>query len=313
MGVATVVASVPDEQWVRDVGPVPGAEIVPWDFRGPPPERGGEIRFAVPPYMAPRERLRALRHAPALEMVQFLSAGYDGVLEHLPDGVGLANAAGVHDASTAELAVGLALASLRGIPEALSAQAEARWKGLGIRPALADSRVLLLGYGSIGHAIAARLVPFEVQLTVVASRARAGDGTVDVVHGADELPELLPHQDVVIVIVPLGPMTTGMVDAGFLAAMRDGALLVNVARGQVVDTAALLRETATGRLRAALDVTEPEPLPDGHPLWKAPGVIVTPHAGGATTAFRPRALRLIREQLQAYAAGQPLRNIVHEG
>jgi phosphoglycerate dehydrogenase-like enzyme len=149
-----------------------------------------------------------------------------------------------------------------------------------------------------------------VQVTAVASRARAGDDLVPSVHGVDELPELLPHHDVVIVIVPLGPRTAGLVDDTFLSAMPDGALLVNVARGGVVDTDALVAHTSRGRLRAALDVTDPEPLPAGHPLWTTPGVLVTPHVGGASTAFLPRAVRLLREQLGAYAAGRPLRNVV---
>ena len=171
-----------------------------------------------------------------------------------------------------------------------------------IRPALADKRVLVLGYGSIGRAIAARLTPFEVQVTAVASSARDGDDLVPSVHAVAQLPSLLPQHDVVIVIVPLSPATTRLVDADFLAAMPDGALLVNVARGGVVDTDALVREAASGRLLAALDVTDPEPLPPGHPLWSTPGVLITPHVGGASSAFRPRAVRLVRDQLKAYAA-----------
>jgi phosphoglycerate dehydrogenase-like enzyme len=101
-----------------------------------------------------------------------------------------------------------------------------------------------------------------------------------------------------------------MVDAAFLARMRDGALLVNVARGAVVDTDALLGELSTGRLQAALDVTDPEPLPADHPLWRAPGLLLTPHVGGNTSAFLPRALRLVREQLRRHVAGEPLANIV---
>jgi phosphoglycerate dehydrogenase-like enzyme len=258
-------------------------------------------------------RVRALEHAPHTEVVQLLSAGYDDALPHLPPGVALANAAGVHDASTAELAVGLALAALRGLPEFGRAQDQGRWLPLEIRPALADRRVLVLGYGSIGRAVAARLAPFEVQLTAVASRARGGDDLVPAVHGVDELADLLPRQDVVIVVVPLVPATTRLVDAAFLARLPDGALLVNVARGGVVDTEALLRETGSGRLLAALDVTDPEPLPPGHPLWASPGVLISPHVGGATTAFRPRAVRLLQDQLGAYAAGRPLRNVVHAG
>jgi phosphoglycerate dehydrogenase-like enzyme len=133
---------------------------------------------------------------------------------------------------------------------------------------------------------------------------------VQSVHGVDELPDLLPRHDVVIVIVPLGEQTAGMVDDAFLTAMPDGSLLVNVARGGVVDTEALVRHTLAGRVRAALDVTDPEPLPPGHPLWSAPGVLISPHVGGASTAFMPRAARLLQDQLSAYAAGRPLRNLV---
>jgi phosphoglycerate dehydrogenase-like enzyme len=306
------VVSLPAQDWIDDVGPVPGVEFVAWDMSDEPP-RGSEVRLVVPPYMGASGRIPALRHTPHVELVQLLSAGFDDVLRQLPAGVRLANASGVHDASTAELAVALALASLRDFPDFMAAQREGRWIPLDFHWSLADRRVLLLGHGSIGRAVAARLMPFEVRLTAVASRARAGDDLVSRVHGIDELTALLPNHDVVIVVVPLTPETTGLVDAEFLAALPDGALLVNVARGPVVDTQALLRETGAGRLRAALDVTDPEPLPPGHGLWSSPGVLITPHVGGATTAFRPRAVRLLREQISAYAAGRGLRNIVWEG
>ena len=306
------VVSLPGQDWIDDVGPVEGLELVPWEMDAPP-SRAEEIRLVVPPYMGAGRRIGALAHAPNVEFVQLLTAGYDDVLAGLPDGVALANAAGVHDASTAELAMALTLASLRGLPDFVAAQAKSEWLPTTIRPALADKRVLVLGYGSIGRAVVQRLLPFEVEVTAVASRTRDGDELVPTVHGVDELPELLPRHDVVIVIVPLSPATTRLVDAAFLAAMPGGALLVNVARGGVVDTDALVRETASGRLLAALDVTDPEPLPSGHPLWSTSGVLVSPHVGGASTAFRPRAVRLVREQLRAYAAGEPLRNVVHEG
>jgi phosphoglycerate dehydrogenase-like enzyme len=196
------------------------------------------------------------------------------------------------------------------LPDFFAAQREQRWLPSTFHRALADRRVLVLGYGSIGRAIASRLTPFEVEVTAVASRPRPGDELVRSVHGVDELPDLLPHHDVVIVIVPLGDETTGLVDDEFLSAMPDGALLVNVARGGVVDTEALVRHTQAGRVRAALDVTDPEPLPPGHPLWSSPGVLISPHVGGASTAFMPRAARLLQDQLSAYAAGRPLRNLV---
>ncbi|NNM45691.1 2-hydroxyacid dehydrogenase [Knoellia koreensis] len=304
------LVTLPGQDWVEAVGPVPGLEIEVWDLDGPP-SRPEEVRVVVPPYIGAGPRLRALEQLPNLELVQLLTAGYDGVPEHLPAGARLANAAGVHDASTAELALTLTLSALRGIPEFVAAQQDRRWLPYqGFWPALADKRVLVVGYGSIGRAIAARLLPFEVTVTAVASRARGGDELVPSVHGVDELPELLPRHDVVILILPLGPQTAGLVDDAFLTAMPDGALLVNVARGGIVDTDALVRHLQTGRIRAAVDVTDPEPLPADHPLWSAPGILISPHVGGASTAFTPRATRLLQEQLGAYAAGRPLRNLV---
>ena len=303
------VVSLPDESWIADVGEVPGLEPVAWDLHGPHP-RADEVAFVVPPYIDGRMRLDLLRAMPALEVVQLLTAGYDNVTPVLPEGVTLCNGGGIHDASTAELTLALILASLRGIPDFVVAQQEPRWIRTRMWDALADRRALVVGYGNVGRAIVQRLLPFEVEVTAVATRARAGDDLVDTVHGIDELSALLPEQDVVVLITPLTATTEGLAGPGFLAAMKDGALLVNVARGKVVDTDALLAETATGRLRAALDVTDPEPLPPDHPLWRAPGVLISPHVGGASSAFRPRALALLRRQLQAYASGQPLANVV---
>ena len=303
------LVTLPGPEWVDAVGPVSGIELAVWDLDGVP-DRADEVRVVVPPYIGAGDRLAALSGLPNLELVQLLTAGYDNVLAVLPDGVRLANATGVHDASTAELAVALTLASLRDFPDFFAAQRDRTWLPSVFHESLADKRVLVLGYGSIGRAVAARLTPFEVQVTAVASRARAGDELVRSVHGVDELPELLPHHDVVVVIVPLSDQTAGLVDDEFLAAMPDGSLLVNVARGGVVETDALVRHATAGRIRAALDVTEPEPLPADHPLWGLPGVFITPHVGGASTAFMPRAARLLQEQLGAYAAGRPLRNLV---
>jgi phosphoglycerate dehydrogenase-like enzyme len=306
------VISLPDQEWIALVGPVEGVEMVPWDMGGEPP-RGDEIELVVPPYMGDHRRFGRLSDPPRLRAVQLLTAGYEHVVPHVPPGVQLANAAGVHDASTAELAVTLVLASLRGIPEFAVAQQHSQWLPSSLWPALADKRVLILGYGGIGAAIARRLSGFEVTLTAVASRARPGDELVPLVHGVDELPSLLPEHDVVIVVVPLSDATAGLVDRDFLASMPDGALVVNVSRGKVVDTQALLEATLNGRIRAALDVTDPEPLPGDHPLWRAPGVLISPHVGGASSAFYPRAVALLRDQLSSFAAGQPLRNVAYTG
>ncbi|MEU8948547.1 2-hydroxyacid dehydrogenase [Streptomyces sp. NPDC048489] len=268
--------------------------------------------FYVVPYMKPPAvGRRPMAEMTSVQAVQTLSAGVDHVLEgvkSLRPGVQLCNAKGVHEASTGELALTLILASLRGIPDFVRAQDKGEWRS-GFRPALADKSVLIVGYGSIGSAIEDRLVPFEVAR--VARVARSERTTArGPVHPLTELPALLPEADVVVLSTPLTDSTRGLVDAEFLARMKDGALLVNVARGPVVDTKALLAELESGRLTAALDVTDPEPLPLGHPLWQAPGVLVSPHVGGPTSAFLPRAERLLVGQLTRFVNREPLANVV---
>ena len=300
---------MPDASWVADTGEVPGLELLKWDIHAAHP-RADEIAVVVPPYLDPHQRLELLGTLPKLELVQLLTAGYDNVTPHLPDGVTLCSGGGIHDASTAELTLTLILASLRGVPDFVRAQDRQDWIPIRIWPALADRRVLVVGYGRVGRAIARRLLPFEVELTAVASRPHEGDDLVDTVHGIADLPALLPLQDVVVVITPLTEATVRLVDREFLSRMKDGALLVNMARGRVADTDALVAEAASGRLRMAVDVTDPEPLPPEHPLWTTPNVVISPHVGGASTAFRPRALALVKSQLAAYAAGRPLENVV---
>ena len=267
------------------------------------PDSVGDVRFYVPPYMVGPRVAEVLAQMSSLEVVQTLTAGVDNVRAQVPEGVTLCNGRGIHDTSTAELALTLILASLRGIPDWVRAQDRHEWKP-GWRPALADKRVLLVGYGAIGEAIERRLLPFEVEVTRVARSAREG------VHAIDELPRLLPDADVVVLVVPLTDETRGLVDADFLAAMPDGALLVNVSRGLVVDNPALVAELTSGRLRAAVDVVDPEPVPEDHPFWDAPGLLVSPHVGGASSAMWPRAHRLVRDQLHRYAAGEELVNVM---
>jgi phosphoglycerate dehydrogenase-like enzyme len=299
-----VIVSLPTEELRDAVGPVEGVEYVVWDGTGEPP-MADEVEVCVPDYRTTIRTMQRLSELPSLRVVQTQLAGYDGQLDLLPDGVVLANASGVHDDATAEHAVGLALAVLRGIPEAV--RSHGHWTQLQGRRSLADSRVLVLGYGSIGRAVAERLLPMRAELTAVATRAREDD-LVGRVHGVDELPELLAEQDVVIVLLPLSDKTRGLVGDKVLAALRDDVVVVNVARGGVLDTGAVQRHA--GRLRFALDVTDPEPLPDGHPLWSAPGVLITPHVAGGTTAMLPRVAALVRDQLEAVVAGRPLRNVV---
>ncbi|NEY34149.1 dihydrofolate reductase [Streptomyces sp. PRKS01-65] len=283
-----------------------------WDGAQDFPADPADCAFYVVPYMKPSPLcVRPLPRMGSLRVVQTLSAGIDHVepgLRDLPAGVVLCNARGVHEASTAELTLTLILASLRGVPDFVRAQERGEWLG-GFRPALADRNVLIVGYGSIGAAIEDRLVPFEVAR--VARVARSGRTSArGPVHPLTELPALLPEADVVVLSTPLTEDTRGLVDADFLARMKDGALLVNVARGPVVDTGALLAEVDRGRITAALDVTDPEPLPPGHPLWQAPGVLISPHAGGPTSAFLPRAKRLLTDQLRRFVNQEPLRNVM---
>ncbi|MER5872581.1 2-hydroxyacid dehydrogenase [Streptomyces sp. NPDC002044] len=283
-----------------------------WDGEDAFPADPADCVFYVTPYMKSAEvTVRPLAAMPAVRVVQTLTAGIDhvlGGLDGLPPGVRLCNAAGVHTASTAELALTLALASLRGIPGMVRGQDREEWRG-GFYEALADKSFLIVGYGSIGSAVEDRLVPFECG--PVARVARTARTTArGPVHALADLPQLLPAADVVILTTPLTDATKGLAGAGFLSRMKDGALLVNVARGPVVDTGALLAEVESGRLRAALDVTDPEPLPAGHPLWHAPNVLITPHVGGSSSAFEPRAKRLLARQLTRFAAGEPLEHTV---
>ncbi len=311
--------STPDV-WIpfpaADLAPLPPSlNYVHWDGEDEFPTDPARCEMYVVPYMKGQEvSLRPISAMPRLRVVQTLTAGIDHMLpglSQLPAGARLCNAGGLHDTSTAELALTLALAAQRDIPGAVRAQEEGRWEPT-MRPSLADRRVLIVGYGGIGSAIEDRLLPFEVAEVVrVAGRAR--DAERGPVHGTDELLTLLPQAEIVFLATPLTDATRGMVGAEFLGRMRDGALLVNVSRGAVVDTKALLAELESGRLRAALDVTEPEPLPAEHPLWRAPGVLITPHVGGPSTAFRPRALRLVRDQVTRFAAGEDPRHVVATG
>ncbi len=261
-----------------------------------------EVAFYVAPYRMTSDIADVLARMPALEVVQLLSAGVDHVRPSVPEGVTLCSGRGIHDASTAELVLALTLASLRGIPEFVRAQDAHTWAHRW-RPALADRHVLLVGYGAIGRAIEARLLPFEVTVTRVARNPREG------VHGVASLPDLLPDADVVVLVLPLTDDSRGLVDADFLARMKHGALLVNVARGPVVDAGALVAALHAGRVTAALDVFDVEPLPAEDPLWSAPGVLISPHVGGPSSAMWPRAHRLVRDQLHRYAAGEPLWNV----
>jgi phosphoglycerate dehydrogenase-like enzyme len=284
--------------------PMPdGVELVPW-IDGDPPDDALDAPFMMAPYSAGRPG--RLARFTGLQVLLSQSAGVDWVISQVPDGVVLCDASGVHDRSTSEWVLTAILASIREIPRFVRQQDEHLWQSKDTTE-LAGRRVLIVGYGSIGSAIERRLAGFEVEITKVARRARAG------VHSIDELPELLPYADVVVVIVPLTDETRGLVDAGFLARLPDGALLVNASRGPVVDAGALLAELHSGRITAAIDVTEEEPLPADNPLWSAPGLLLTPHVGGDTTNYRGRLHSLVRDQVVRHLAGEPLTNVVEDG
>ena len=303
-----LVVSVPTEQLAADLGTLPdGVELVVWPMDAAAPRDRFDI--VVPPYMS---LARALSRLEGVEvgLVQSQSIGFEGVADILPEGMVFANAASVHETSTAELAVGLAIAAQRHLDAFAVDTAAGRWAPV-FAQSLADRRVLLLGYGGVGKAVAARLEPFEIELTPVASRARDEDGVA--VHGIEELPELLPQAEIVILTLPGGEATQGLVDDAFLSALPDGALIVNVGRGTLVDTDALVDHVRRGRIRAALDVTDPEPLPEGHALWGLPGVLIAPHVGGASSAMRPRVAKLVRTQIERLAAGEPPINVVLGG
>lgn len=293
---------LPYPEWVADVPA--GVEVEVYDGEGEPPSYADDVELYVMPYLSSTSQpLDVLASMPSLQVVQTLTAGVDNLLPHVPSGVTLCNARGVHDASTAELAVALLLASLRGLPDFVRDQEQGEWASQR-HLSLADRTVLIVGYGSVGAAVEARLGGFECTVVRVARHARPGVSPISA------LPDLLGRADVVVLTVPMTDETRGLVDASFLSAMPDGALLVNVARGPVVVTDDLLAELESGRLNAALDVTDPEPLPHGHPLWSAPGLLLSPHVGGNTTAFLPRARRLVAEQVGRYVAGEPLANVV---
>ena len=281
-----------------------GLEADVWKGGEELPPSADEVEFVVYPLGANNPEItRKITHLPRLQTIQILSAGADYILPFIPAGVTLCNARGAHTPATAEWTTGVIIASIRNFPRFAAGQQAGHWDPA-VSDLVAGKRVLIVGYGSIGEAVERRLAGWEVDIVRVARHARDG------VHPIGELPRLLPDADVVAILVPSTEETRRLVDAEFLKTMKDGALLVNAARGAIVDTDALLAELASGRLRAALDVTDPEPLPDGHPLWSAPGLLLTPHVGGAVRASRERAYRVVADQLARLASGRPLLNVI---
>jgi phosphoglycerate dehydrogenase-like enzyme len=273
------------------------------DHDWPEPASSAEVLVVSPESRTADRLLAAMRELPKLRMVQTLSAGVELWEGKLPDGVLLSNARGAHGGATAELAATGLLAVYREVPQFLANQAGHRWDQHPTET-LDGKRVLVLGAGDLAQSLRSQLEPFGATVTLVGRSARDG------VRSFDEVPGLLGGHDAVVLMVPYNDQTHHLADAAFLARMPDQAVLVNVARGPVVDTNALLAELTAGRLRAVLDVTDPEPLPADHPLWDAPGVLIFPHVGGNTAGMTDRAWRVAAEQIGAFAAGQEPPNLV---
>jgi phosphoglycerate dehydrogenase-like enzyme len=280
-----------------------GLEADVWNGGEDLPATADDVEFIVLPFGVKPDVLKKITGLPRLQVIQILSAGAEHVLPFIPSHITLCNARGAHDAGTAEWVVGAIVAHTRNFPRFTSAQEAGRWDPA-VSDTVAGKRVLIVGYGSIGAAVERRLAGWEVEIDRVARHARAG------VHAMDELPDFLKKADIVVILVPVTDETRQLVNKDFLAAMKQGALLVNAARGVIVDTDALLEALTAGRIGAALDVTDPEPLPDGHPLWSAPGLLLTPHVGGAVHTSRERAYHVVRAQLERLATGEPLQNVI---
>jgi phosphoglycerate dehydrogenase-like enzyme len=306
----TLTLCLPDEEALVHFGdPPPGAEVVAWNGLGEVPEAARRTQLWVPSKeLATRHaKLAALAQFDELRVVQLQSAGADGWIDLVDDDQTLCDASGVHGSPTSEWVVGAVLAMLKGFPEFANNQLEGRWHRPGTVDELAGKRVLVVGAGDIGTEIRRRLLSFDADVRLVARTRREG------VSATEELPQLLREADIVVLAVPLTPATRGMVDAAFLAAMPDGALLVNASRGQVVRTDDLVAAVRARHIRVALDVTDPEPLPADHSLWGAEGVFITPHVGGYVSGFPPRMYRLVADQVGRLMHGRPLRNVVRDG
>jgi phosphoglycerate dehydrogenase-like enzyme len=287
-------------QW-NDLSIPQGMKLMQSDGFIPSALQLADIEFYVPSYMGDIKTLEVIAEMKNLKIVHYSQSGYDDILPHIPHNVILCNASGLHDVSTSELAIGLAIASRRGFTQFIDNQRKGLWHRQ-TKPTLADSHVGIVGYGHIGKRITLLLEKFETKVTPF---SRSGnDGAVKI----SEFDNFLPDLDVIILILPLTHESKHFINADRIKKMKDGATLINVARGAIVDTNALIAELNTGRITAGLDVTDPEPLPEGHPLWSAPNLIITPHVGGDSAAFDPRARKMVEEQLERLAQSKPLLN-----
>ncbi|GAB3431743.1 2-hydroxyacid dehydrogenase [Actinophytocola sediminis] len=297
----TITVLVPDDEGVAALAGIDGITVVRYDPERPLPT---DADVLVPSFLSEVDPAVYVAQLPSLRLIQLQTTGAENWVGRIPERVLLSTARGAHGGSTAEWALGALIAVYRELIPFEWARQARDWTR---RPTdtLQDKRVLVLGAGDLGQRMRRRLEAGDATATLVGTRARAG------VHGIDEVPDLLGEHDAVVLMVPLTARTTGLVDAEFLARMPDGAVLVNAARGKVVHTEALLAELTSGRLLAALDVTDPEPLPADHPLWTAPGLLLTPHVAGSVFDVRRRAYAVVAEEVARFASGARPANLVH--
>jgi phosphoglycerate dehydrogenase-like enzyme len=298
------VVCLPDVPERHNVGDIPAnIEVVLLPRApGPPPDLS-RVELLVAADWARQLVLAELGTMARLRVVQTLSAGVDWLRGRVPLGVVVCNARGVYDGPMAEWVVGAILAMQRGLIRARDAQSATDWRPF--EPdELAGLRVIILGFGSIGSAVAERLRPFGVDVVGVARTRREG------VLGLQDLDEALPAADILIDLLPLSGETAGLLDARRLGLLRPGSLFVNAGRGGTVDTPALIDALSSGRLRAVLDATDPEPLPPDHPLWRLPGVLISPHMAGDSPRSLARGYVLAGDQIRRFAAGERLGNQV---
>jgi len=276
---------------------------------------------------ARRDTAETFRQLRGVKVVQSLMAGVDWIRPWLPKDITLCDGRGIHDISTSEWTLTAILSALKRFPVYRDLQLRHEWGGQAafkddflnetgtnvgqyriLGEDLAGKSVLIVGYGSIGAAIEARLTPFGVSVTRIARTPKQQPP----VFAISQLHNLLPTADIIVLIVPLTPETRSLIGAPEMALMKRGALLINAARGPVVDTDALVEALNAHHIRAAVDVTDPEPLPSDHPLWSAPNCLITPHVAGSTPEFIHRAFRFGVDQVRRYIAGQPLENLVND-
>ena len=303
----TITVLVPDEQAATALAGIDGVRPLVYDAADPSaplPAGADEAEVLVPGFLAETNPAAYTDRLPNLRLIQLMTTGAENWIGRIPERVLLSTARGAHGGSTAEWALGALIAIYRELMGFEAARQAREWSR---KPTdtLQDKRVLVVGAGDLGRRMRRRLEACDASVTLVGTRVRDG------VHGVDELPALLGEHDAVVLMVPLTDATTGLVDAEFLARMPDGAVLVNAARGKVVHTDALLAELTAGRLLAALDVTEPEPLPPDHPLWTAPGLLLTPHVAGSVHDYSRRAYAVVAAEVARYAAGKEPENLVH--